>query len=157
METAIARVGFWGAVIAFVGVAGYDASVPLQVLNLVTPLQDATFASSLIIATPFLLAMVALHYTVPGSKKFWTSVAIVLSVIYTTYCSINYIVQLTTVIPAGSFWTLSNQQGTQGPLSLLNQIPHSLFWDLDGLGYLFMGFDAVCVSSLREKWLGEMA
>src|SRR5664279_1393893 len=61
-------------------------------------------------------------------KKFWTHAAVVFAVIYTTYCTLNYVVQLTTVIPAGYFWTFENQQGTVGPLSLLNQTPHSLFW-----------------------------
>ena len=153
MQSSILKVGFWGAILAFIGTVGYDISVPLQVFNLVTPLQDATiaYAFSLIIATPFLLTMVALHYTVPENKRFWTSAAMVLAVIYTTYVSINYIVQLTTVIPAGYSWTLANQQGTQGPLSLLNQTPHSLFWDLDGSGYIFMGLATLLAFPAFEK------
>ena len=160
MRTTISRAGFLCSLIAFVGVIGYDLSVPLQVYNLVTPLQDATigYASSLIIATPFLLAMLALHHTVSEDKKFWTNAAVMLGVIYTAFCSINYIVQLTTVIPAGYSWTLSNQQGTQGSLSLLNQTPHSLFWDLDASGYLFMGLATLFAFPVfgkrgLEKWL----
>jgi hypothetical protein len=140
-RTAVARVGFWSALIAFAGAVGYIASVPLQLLDVVSPLQDAViaFASSLIIATPFLLAVLALHYVVPEEKKFWTHAAVVLSAIYTTYCTLNYVVQLATVIPAGYSWTLADPQGTVGPLGLLNQTPHSLFWDIDGLGYIFLG------------------
>jgi len=139
-RTDVARIGFWFALIALAGAVGYIASVPLQLLDVVSPLQDAViaFASSLVIATPFLLAMLALHYIVPEEKRFWTHAAVVLSAIYATYCTLNYVVQLATVIPAGYSWTLADPQGTEGPLSLLNQTPHSLFWDIDGLGYIFL-------------------
>src|SRR5512141_324360 len=101
MSTSIARVGFWAASVAFVGAVGYVVSVPLQILNLVSPLQDSViaFGFSLLIPTSFLLAMLALHYLVSEEKKFWTHAAVVLAVMYTTYCTLNYVVQLTTVIP----------------------------------------------------------
>jgi hypothetical protein len=59
-------------------------------------LQDSiiAFASSLIIATPFLLAMLALHYVVPEERRFWTHAAVLMAVIYTTYNTLNYVVQL---------------------------------------------------------------
>src|SRR5947209_9488853 len=62
----ITKIGFWAAFVAFVGAVGYIVSVPLQIFNVVTPLQDSiiAFASSLIIPTPFLLAMLVLHSTV---------------------------------------------------------------------------------------------
>ena len=140
METSISRIGFWAALVAFVGAVGYVASVPLQILNVVTPLEDSViaFGFSLIIPTPFLVAMLVLHHTVSEEKRFWTHAAVVFAVIYNVYCTMNYVVQLTTVIPAGYSWTFENQQGTLGPLSILNQTPHSLFWDLDGLGYVFL-------------------
>jgi hypothetical protein len=149
----VSKIGFWSALVAFIGAVGYIASVPLQIFNLVSPLQDATiaFGFSLIIATPFLLAMLALHYTVPEEKKFWTHVAVVFAAIYTTYCTLNYVVQLTTVIPAGYFWTFENQQGTPGPLSLLNQTPHSLFWDIDALGYIFLNLATLSAFPVFEK------
>lgn len=160
MRNSISRIGFWGAIVAFVGAVGYVISAFLQIFNVVTPLQDGIigFGSSLIIATPFLIAMLALHYTVPEEKKFWTNGALLLAVIYTTYCTMNYVVQLTTVIPAGYTWTFANQQGTSGPLSLLNQTPHSLFWDLDALGYIFMSLATLfaCPAfEMRglEKWV----
>ena len=123
------KIGFWAALVALVGAVGYIVSVPLQIFNVVSPLQDSiiAFGSSLIIATPFLVAMLALHYTVSEEKKFWTHAAVVFAVIYTTYNSLNYVVQLTTVIPAGYSWTFEDQQGTAGPLSLLNQTPIPYF------------------------------
>jgi hypothetical protein len=153
METSISRIGFWAALVAFVGAVGYVASVPLQILNVVSPLEDSAiaFGFSLIIPTPFLLAMLALHYTVSEEKRFWTHVAVVFAVIYTVYCTMNYVVQLATVIPAGYFWTFENQQGTLGPLSILNQTPHSLFWDLDGLGYIFLNLATLFAFPVFEK------
>src|SRR5512141_977089 len=117
MQNTIARIGFWSAIVALVGALGYIITVPLQIFNMVSPLQDSilAFVSSLIIATPFLLAMLALHYTVSEEKKFWTNAAVLFAVIYTTYNTLNYVVQLTTVIPAVYSWTFENQQGTVGP------------------------------------------
>jgi hypothetical protein len=75
MQKTVAKIGFWSAIVAFIGAVGYVLSVPLQTFNLVSPLQDSViaFGFSIIIATPFLLSMVALHYTVPEEKKFWTN------------------------------------------------------------------------------------
>jgi hypothetical protein len=102
--------------------------------------------------------MLALHYVVPEEKRFWTHAAVVLSAIYATYCTLNYVVQLATVIPAGYSWTLADPQGTVGPLSLLNQTPHSLFWDIDGLGYIFLSLATLfAVPALEtrglQRWL----
>ena len=160
MKKTVAKIGFWSAILAFIGAVGYVLSVPLQTFKLVSPLQDSViaFGFSIIIATPFLISMVALHYTVPEEQKFWTNAAVVLAVIYATYCTLNYAVQLATVIPAGYSWTFENQQGTVGPLSLLNQTPHSLFWDIDALGYIFLSLSTLFAFPVfgkhgLEKWI----
>jgi len=149
----INKIGFWAAVVAFIGAVGYIVSVPLQILNVVNYVQDSilAFGFSLIIPASFLVAMLALHSTVSEEKKFWTHAAVVFAVIYTTYCTLNYVVQLTTVLPAGYSWTFANQQGTVGPLSLLNQTPHSLFWDIDGLGYIFLNVATLFAFPVFEK------
>jgi hypothetical protein len=140
MRNSVARIGFWAALVAFVGAIGYMASAFFQILDIVGPLQVAIigFASSLAITVPFLLAMLALHYTVSEENRFFTHAAVIFATIYATLCALNYVVQLTTVIPAGYSWTFDDQQGTRGPLSILNQTPHSLFWDIDALGYIFL-------------------
>jgi hypothetical protein len=81
----IFKIGFWGASAAFVSSSVYDLSFLLSVSNFVSPVQNSIigYGSSLIIATPFLLAVVVMHYTVP-EEKFWTNAALVLAVIYTT-------------------------------------------------------------------------
>src|SRR6266536_5247524 len=157
----INKIGFWAAVVAFIGAVGYIVSVPLQILNVVNYVQDSilAFGFSLIIPASFLVAMLALHATVSEEKKFWTHAAIAFAVIYTTYNTLNYVVQLATVLPAGYSWTFANQHGTVGPLSLLNQTPHSLFWDIDGLGYIFLNVATLFAFPVfekrgLEKWVG---
>jgi hypothetical protein len=113
MQRTIVKIGHWSSWIAFVGAVGYVLSVPLQIFKLVGPLEDAAIGLgfSLLIPVPFLLALLALHYLAPEEKRFWTHAAIVFGIIYAVYCTLNYVVQLTTVIPAGYFWTFENQQG----------------------------------------------
>ncbi len=153
MQKTILKIGYWSALVALIGAVGYVVSVPLQIFNLMTPLQNAAmaFGFSLLMPVPFLLAMLALHYTVPEEKKFWTHGALFLAVVYVVYCTLNYVVQLATVIPAGYYWTFENQQGTPGPLSLLNQTPRSLFWDIDGLGYIFLNLATIFAIPAFEK------
>jgi thiol:disulfide interchange protein len=59
--------------------------------------------------------MLALHHLVPTEKKFWTHAAVLLAVVYTTYNTLNYVVQLVTVIPAGYSWTFEDQQPAVSP------------------------------------------
>jgi hypothetical protein len=133
-------IGFWASTVALVGALGYMASAFLQIFGVLAYREDSIIAygSSLLMPVPVLLAMLALHAITPERLRFWSSAAVVFTVIYTTYNTLNYVVQLATVLPAGYSWSFQNQPGTQGPLSLLNQTPHSLFWDIDGLGYLFL-------------------
>lgn len=153
-------IGFWAALVAFVGAVGYMVSAFLQIFRVVSDLQDAViaFGASLLIPVPFLLTMLVLHHTIAEEQRFWTHAAIAFAIIYTTYNTLNYVVQLATVIPAGYSWSFENQQGTQGPLTLLNQTPHSLFWDVDGLGYIFMSLSTLMAFPVfarqgLEKWV----
>jgi hypothetical protein len=83
-RNSILKLGSWMALVAFAGALGYMLSAFLHIFNIVNPLQDGIigFGSSLIIATPFFLAMAVLHYVVPEDKKFWTNAALVLAAIY---------------------------------------------------------------------------
>jgi hypothetical protein len=152
-QIAIRAAGFWAAVVALAGTIGYILSVPLQITSMLSPTQDSVvaFASSLAIAPSFLVAVVALHHTVRPEKRFWTHVAVQLASIYATLACINYVVQLTTVLPAGYSWSFENQAGTPGPLSVLNQTPHSLMWDLDGLAYIFLNLSTLFAARAFER------
>jgi hypothetical protein len=149
----LARIGFWAAVIALAGAAGYMVSAFLQILDVVGPATDAViaFVTSLMMPVPILLAMLVLHATARDDDRFWSSAAVAFAVIYTTYNTLNYVVQLATVIPAGYSWTFENPAGTPGPLAVLNQTPHSLFWDVDALGYIFLSLSTLFAVPLFEK------
>lgn len=123
---------------AFVAAVGYDTVQTLQVLGILkAPWDDILiYGFSLLIATPFLLAMLALHYLTAAERRFWTHAAVLFGVIYTVYVTLNYVVQLATVIPA-------SLKGALEPIRVLDQTPHSLFWDVDALGYIFMGLSTL--------------
>jgi hypothetical protein len=68
---------------------------------------------------------------------------------YATYVNLNYVVQLSTVIPAA-------RQGTLNEIQVLDQTPHSLFWDIDALGYICMGISTFALGfafTKQHKWL----
>lgn len=107
------------------------------------------YGTSLCIVLPFLLAMLALHYTTAEEKKFWSHAALLLTVLYAVFVTANYVVQLATVIPA-------KVNGTDGGIRVLDQTPHSLFWDFDALGYIFMGLAmglALPAFEKEDKWV----
>lgn len=153
MQRSIARIGFWASLIALVGAVGYVATVPLQILEWMTPISNAyiAYAFSLMITVPFLISMLALHYSMPFEKQFWTHAAVSLATIYVALCALNYVVQMVTVLPAGYIWTFENLEGTRGPLSVLNRTPHSLFWDVDALGYIFLNLATIAAGFAFER------
>jgi hypothetical protein len=132
MLKSISTFGFWSALVAFVAAVGFIVALILQVGGVLVFPWDGIliFGFSLGIATPFLLAILALHYSVPNEKKIWSHAALLFAVIYTVYVTLNYVVQLATVIP---------MTATAEEIRMLKQTPHSLFWDVDALGYIFMG------------------
>lgn len=136
----VLRTGYWASLVALLGAVGYFLSALLQVLGLLNDMHDSVlaYAASLLMPAPFLVAMLALHAVTPLERRFWSMAGVAFAVVYTTYNTLNYVVQLATVLPGGYTWNLDNHAGTQGPLMLLNQTPHSLFWDIDGLGYIFL-------------------
>lgn len=147
------KVGFWSALIAFVGALGFSVAQILQLLSVLHTPWDAIliYGFSLCIATPFVLAMLAFHHLIPEGKKFWSHAALLLAVMYAVYVNLNYVVQLATVIPR-------SLQGSLDEIRVLDQTPHSLFWDVDALGYIFMGLSTlfavpVFAKTGLEKWL----
>lgn len=133
------QLGYYAALLAFIASVGFDVVQTLQVVGGLKFPADAIsiYGCSLLIPVPFLLAMLALHYTVPDAQKLWTHAAVLFTVMYTMLVTLNYVVQLATVIPM----TL---RGAAADIRLLDQTPHSLFWDVDALGYIFMGLAALC-------------
>jgi hypothetical protein len=76
--------------------------------------------------------MLVLHHTTTDARKFWSHAGLTFTIMYATFVIANYVVQLATVIPM-------SLQGKSEEVRILDQTPHSLFWDFDALGYIFMG------------------
>ncbi|WP_449000599.1 hypothetical protein [Myxosarcina sp. GI1(2024)] len=138
---------------AFLSTIGYDLVQILQVIGLLRfPLDESLiYGTSLCIVIPFLIEMLALHYLTAKDKQFWTHASLIFTIIYAVFVTANYVVQLATVIPA-------KLVGTSEAIGILEQTPHSMFWDYDAVGYIFMGLATlVAVPALTgvgfEKWV----
>ena len=76
--------------------------------------------------------MLAFHHLTSADKRFWTHAALIFTIIYAVFVTANYVVQLATVVPA-------KIHGTSESIRVLEQTPHSMFWDFDAVGYVSMG------------------
>lgn len=139
MNKSIYKVGFWAGLIAFTSTVAFFIAQLLQVLgNFSFPWdQIFIFGFSLFITIPFLLEMLALHYTTTIEKKFWSHAALLFTLIYVVFVTANYVVQLATVIPM-------TVNGTATNIQILKQTPHSLFWDFDAIGYIYGFCNFIC-------------
>jgi hypothetical protein len=153
MNKTIYKTGFAAGVIAFVSTVAFFIVQMLQVVGVLSYPWDEIliYGSSLCIVIPFMVEMLALHYIVPVEKKFWSHGALICTVIYVVFVTANYIVQLATVIPM----TL---KGASQDIRVLIQSPHSLFWDFDAIGYIFMGLATLFAVPVFEnqgfeKWV----
>jgi heme/copper-type cytochrome/quinol oxidase subunit 4 len=90
------------------------------------------YGTSLCIVVPFILEMLAFHHLTTPDKQFWTHAALIFTIVYAVFVTANYVVQLATVIPA-------QIRGVSDAIRILEQTPHSLFWDYDAVGYISMG------------------
>jgi hypothetical protein len=146
MDKAIFQVGFWSGLLAFVATTAFVIVQLLQIIGIIGfPLDEILiYGTSLCIVIPFLLEILALHYATPDNKKFWSHAALIFSIIYAVFVTANYIVQLTTVIPL-------KIKGAVEEIRILEQTPHSMFWDFDALGYIFMGLAMLIALPVFEK------
>jgi hypothetical protein len=109
------------------------------------------YGTSFCIVVPFILEMLALHHLTTPGKQFWTHASLIFTIIYSVFVSANYVVQLATVIPA-------KLRGVSEATQVLEQTPHSLFWDFDALGYVAMGLAClIAVPAINsvgfERWV----
>ena len=138
MARSISEAGYWAGLAAFAFTLAYAVVQILQVAGVLRfPLDEILiYGTSLCIVVPFILEMLALHHLTSHHKRFWTHAALVFTVIYAVFVTPNYVVQLATVIPA-------KLAGALDTVSLLDQTPHSLFWNYDAIGYISMGLAAL--------------
>jgi len=136
----VGRIGFRAGLAAFGATLAYVVVQVLQVVGVLHfPLDEILiFGTSLCIVLPFVLEMVALHYSSPAQRRFWTHAALVFTTMYAVFATANYVVQLTTVIPA-------KLRGAADGVRLLEQTPHSLCWDFDAIAYISMGIAVLAV------------
>ena len=153
MTRAINEVGYWSGLAAFAATVGYVLVQLLQVAGLFrSPLDEILiYGASLCIVIPFLFEMLSLHYLTPNDKQFWTHASLIFTIIYAVFVTANYVVQLATVIPA-------KLSGASEAIRILEQTPHSLFWDYDAVGYISMGLATLAAipalsSTGFEKWV----
>jgi hypothetical protein len=146
MNKIIYKIGFLSGLIAFTSTIAFTVAQISQLLGVLRyPLDEILiYGFSLCIVIPFLLEMLALHYIAPTEKKFWSHAALIFTVLYVAFVTANYVVQLATVIPM----TL---QGRSDEVMMLTQTPHSLFWDFDAIGYIFMGFATLFAIPIFEQ------
>jgi len=149
----ISRVGYWSGLAACASAVAYDLVQIAQLIGVVKfPFDEILiYGTSLCIVVPFVLEMLAFHYLTDGDKRFWTHAALIFTTLYAVFVTANYVVQLATVIPA-------KVSGTSDAIRLLEQTPHSLFWNFDALGYISMGLATLlAVPALArvgfERWV----
>lgn len=146
MTPAVYKVGYWSGLIAFGATTAFVIVQLLQLLRVFHFPYDEIliYSTSLCIVVPFILEILALHYITPKEKQFWSHAALLFAVLYAVFVTANYVVQLATVIPA-------KINGTAAAIHLLDQTPHSLFWDFDALGYIFMGLATLAALPVFER------
>jgi hypothetical protein len=146
MNPTIYKTGFIAALVAFLATVSYVVVQLMQLKGWLSYPADeiSIYCVSLLIVVPFLLAMLALHHTTPSRKKFWSHAALLFATLYAVFVTANYVVQLATVIPL-------KLRGEGDHIRLLEQTPHSMFWDFDALGYIFMGLATLAATPVFEK------
>lgn len=153
MIRVISKVGYWSGLAAFAATLAYDLVQLLQVAGLLRfPLDEILiYGTSLCIVLPFVIEMLAFHYLTASDKQFWTHASLIFTTMYAVFVTANYVVQLATVIP-------SKLSDSSEAIRILEQTPHSLFWNYDAVGYICMGLATlVAVPALSrtgfEKWV----
>jgi heme/copper-type cytochrome/quinol oxidase subunit 4 len=153
MATKISEVGYWSGMAAFASVVAFDVVQIVQLVGVLRfPLDEILiYGTSLCIVVPFVLEMLSFHYLTGKDGQFWTHAALIFTTIYAVFVTANYVVQLATVVPAKA-------GGTAAAVRILDQTPHSLFWNYDAIGYISMGVATLlAVPALGktgfEKWV----
>jgi hypothetical protein len=146
MNKLIHSIGFWSGILAFGATVAYCLVQMLQLCGVLRYPADEIliYGSSLGIVIPFVIEILALHYLTPDNKKFWSHAALIFTTLYAVFVTANYVVQLATVIPQA-------MKGKLDEVRILQQTPHSLFWDFDALGYIFIGLACFAVIPVFKK------
>ena len=149
----IGKVGYVSGLAAFTSAFAYDVVQILQVAGVLRFPADEIliYGTSLCIVVPLILEMLAFHHLTAPDKRFWMHAALIFTIIYAVFVTANYVVQLATVVPA-------KIHGASESIRVLEQTPHSMFWDFDAVGYVAMGLACLlAVPAVRnagfERWV----
>ena len=152
-SASINKIGYRSGIFAFSFAIAYTFVQILQVLGVLKFPADEIliYGTSLGIVIPFIFEILALHYITSRDKKIWSHAALIFTIIYAVFVTANYVVQLATVIP-------HKLNGTYDQVRILDQTPHSLFWDFDAIGYICMGIATIVAipvfaKSGFQKWV----
>lgn len=153
MDLSIYKIGFLSGLIAFVATVAYVIVQLLQIYDLIAyPLDEKLiYGTSLLIVIPFVLEILALHYATTSRKRFWSHASLTFTIMYAVFVTANYVVQLATVIP-------TTMAGNLDEVRILQQTPHSMFWNFDALGYIFIGLATLMAIPIFrnkgfQKWI----
>lgn len=140
------RIGWRAGLAAFTATVAYDIVQIMQMAGVLRfPFDEILiFGTSLCIVVPFVLETLSLHYSSPMDKRFWSHAALIFTTIYAVFGTANYVIQLSTVIPA-------KLRGAADTVRILEQTPHSLFWDFDAIAYIAMGVATLMMIPALEK------
>lgn len=144
--TSPGRIGFLAGVTASAATVSYLIVQIIQLVGVLRfPLDEILiYGTSLCIVVPFVLEILALHHTSAGDRRFWTHAALIFTTMYAVFGTANYVIQLATVVPA-------KLRGAADSVRMLEQTPHSLFWDFDAIAYIMMGLATlVIIPTLRS-------
>lgn len=151
--SSVSRIGFWSSIAAFAAAAGYGVAQILQLAGVLAFPWDEIFifGFSIALPVPFVVAMIALHHTVPRGSRIWTHCAIALAVMYAVLVTIVYPTQLAVVIPARLAGDAATVQG-------LTVTAGTFMWVIDGAGYILMGLATLFAAGAfaaepSRKWL----
>jgi hypothetical protein len=146
LNSNVGNVGYWCGLAAFTSTVAFDVVQIMQVVGLLRFPADEIliYGTSLCIVVPFILQMLALHHLTTPNKQFWSHAALIFTIVYALFVSANYVVQLATVIPA-------KLKGLSEATRVLEQTPHSLFWDYDALGYVAMGLACLLAAPAIDR------
>lgn len=143
------QLSFWSAIAVAIFTVSFVVMLPLTFLpNLVdwTGIEDytKTFKSlqmltvfpSILLASAYMIFTVSIHYYSENDKKIWSHLSIVFGLMYATISSLNYFVQIITVMPS----MVNNQPN--GLEAFVAGNSNSIFYALMA-SYFFM-----CISAL---------
>lgn len=151
------KLAFWAAFFAAVFSVMYSIFQILSALGVLAGYvsQILIFGTSILIAPSFVAMMACVHQAAPDSKKVWSQIGVLFSVLYAVFVMMTYMTELFVVIP-------HSMRGEADKVALLAFNPESIMYVIDGLGYTFMCLATlftvpIYIDTGIEKWIKRMS